>query len=312
MEQLFKERARNEIARIASRMAGSVGLCAIHVESDQRILLNSDRLFALASTYKIPIAIQLLKLVQQGRCSLEQMIEITTEDLSPGSGVIKELFTIPGVQLSLRNILDLAIRFSDNTASDIVLRVAGGGDQVTEMLRQAAIQEISVDRPARHILCDFYGFSDLAPPQPWSLARFRTRLRETTPLARKEAMEVFTRDPRDHGSPGAMASLLARIQRGEFLDRTHAGLLLDLMRRCRTGPARLKGQLPVGTIVAHKTGSIEGLVVNDAGIIEMPADRGHVAIAVMVESMERPEAELELTIAQIARTIYDAFLLSTD
>ena len=88
--------------------------------------------------------------------------------------------------------------------------------------------------------------------------------------------------------------------------------MLGLMRRCRTGPARLKGQLPDGTIVAHKTGTLEGLVANDIGIIDLPDDRGRIAIAVLAESTKTPTAELELAIARIARSIYDAFLFATD
>jgi beta-lactamase class A len=77
MRKGFRERAQHEIARIVSLTSASVGICAIHVESVESIALNAERSFPLASTYKIPIAIQLLMLVEQGQLSLEQMIEIT-------------------------------------------------------------------------------------------------------------------------------------------------------------------------------------------------------------------------------------------
>jgi beta-lactamase class A len=310
MNQEIKERIHSEIARIASQVAASVGICAIHLESRDRILLNADRSFPLASTYKISIAIRLLALADQDQCSLEEMIAITAEDMSPGSGPIKELFTVPGVQLSVQNLLALAIRFSDNTASDIVFRLAGGPHEVMNLLGSIGINEIRVDRSTKQIICDFYGIGDLTCERPWSLQRLRARLRETGPLERKAALEAFRNDPRDRGTPAAMASLLARLQNGELLSPRHTKLLLDLMSRCRTGPGRLKGQLPAGTIVAHKTGSLEGLVVNDAGVIEVPDNRGRIAIAAFAESTEAPEAELELTIARIARAIYDAFLFA--
>jgi beta-lactamase class A len=314
MEKSFRERAQDEIARIVSLTTASVGVCAIHVESGQRIVLNAERSFPLASTYKIPIAILLLMLVEQGQLSLAQMIEITEEDLSPGSGPIKELFTLPGVQLSIRNLLDLAIRFSDNTASDIVLRLAGGPDKVTSMIRSARIDGVRVDRSTKQILSDFYGFTDLASDRRWSLERFQTRLRETSAESRKASLDAFLNDPRDCGTPAAIASLLTMFQSGKVLNPTHTDLLLSLMRKCRTGPGRLKGQLPAGTIVAHKTGTIEGAVVNDAGIIELPDARGHIAIAAVVQGTAAvaAESEYEVIIAQLARTIFDCFLLGTD
>jgi beta-lactamase class A len=121
------ERAQHEIARIASRSGVKAGICAIHLESGERITFNSEDSFPLASTYKIPIAIQLLKRVEEGQLTLDQTIEVRGEDLSPGSGAIKELFTIPGLTLSIRNLLGLAMLVSDNTASDIVFRLAGEG-----------------------------------------------------------------------------------------------------------------------------------------------------------------------------------------
>lgn len=312
MKNDLKERIDQEISRIASRSGVSVGVCAIHLESGERVLLNTGHSFPLASSYKIPIVIRLLQLAERGQCSLEQMIEITTEDLSPGSGPIKELFTLPGLQLSVRNLVDLAMRFSDNTASDIVLRLAGGAHEVTNMLRSAGINEIRVDRFTKEILCDFSGLGDLASERPWSLQRFRTRFRETTDVQRKAAIDAFQKDPRDRGTPTALASLLLRLQNGEFLSPAYTGFLLGLMRKCRTGPGRLKGQLPTGTIAAHKTGTLEGLAVNDAGLIDLPDNRGHIAIAVLTESKEKTTAESELTIARIARSIYDAFLFAAD
>jgi beta-lactamase class A len=308
----FSGRVHNEIARIAEDSGASVGICAIHEESGERIELNSAQSFPLASTYKIPIAIRLLKLVEQGQCSLERMIDIAAEDLSPGSGAIKDLFNIPGVQLSVQNLLELAMRFSDNTASDLVLRLAGGAQEVTNLLTSIGINEIRVDRSTKQILSDFHGFSDLASEEQWSLERFRTRLREITRAQRKAAVEAFQNDPRDRATPAALASLLMLLQSGKLLSPKYTDLLLDVMRRCATGPARLKGQLPAGTIVAHKTGTIEGLVVNDAGIIDLPDDRGRIAIAALAQSTKAPTAELELTIARIARSIYDAFLFGTD
>jgi beta-lactamase class A len=104
-----------------------------------------------------------------------------------------------------------------------------------------------------------------------------------------------------------MTRLLAGLYRKDVLKPRSAEFLLDIMRRCRTGEGRLKGMLPEGTEVAHKTGSIGGST-NDVGIITLPDDAGHVAIAIFVKSSEKEESTLERTIAEIARAIYDFFL----
>ena len=104
-----------------------------------------------------------------------------------------------------------------------------------------------------------------------------------------------------------MVALLERIYRKDLLKPESAELLLDIMRRCRTGEARLKGMLPLGTEVAHKTGTIGG-TTNDVGIITLPDNAGQVAIAVFVKASEKESSTRERTIAEISRAVHDFFL----
>ena len=59
------QRLEQEVTRAAKSAGGMVGVCAIHIESGRRIALNSSERFPMASTYKIPIAVQLLARVDQ-------------------------------------------------------------------------------------------------------------------------------------------------------------------------------------------------------------------------------------------------------
>ena len=79
------------------------------------------------------------------------------------------------------------------------------------------------------------------------------------------------------------------------------------MERVSTGQGRLKGMLPAGTTVAHKTGTIGG-TTNDVGIVYLPENRGHVVTVVFVADSEVDIPTRERTIAQIARSVYDYFL----
>jgi len=80
------------------------------------------------------------------------------------------------------------------------------------------------------------------------------------------------------------------------------------MARCRTGGKRLKGMLPDSTPIAHKTGTIGG-TVNDVGIITLP-DASRIVVVVFVKKSDRPVADRERAIAQVARAIYDFYLFS--
>jgi beta-lactamase class A len=105
-----------------------------------------------------------------------------------------------------------------------------------------------------------------------------------------------------------MTKLLLKLWRREILTPQSSTLLLDMMKRCETGNSRIKGLLPQTTDVAHKTGTLGG-VANDIGYVTLPGDAGHVAISVFTKSSSRPEDASERAIAEIARTVYDYFVL---
>jgi beta-lactamase class A len=149
----------------------------------------------------------------------------------------------------------------------------------------------------------------MPPEEQWTPQTFGRLYAATTPASRKEAEKKFDADPRNTSTPDGMAALLVKIYRQEIHKKANAELLLDIMERCRTGDARLKGILPAGTTVAHKTGTIGG-TTNDVGIVTLPDNAGHVAIAVFIKSSDKDMAARERAIAEIARAAHDFFLFS--
>jgi beta-lactamase class A len=84
-------------------------------------------------------------------------------------------------------------------------------------------------------------------------------------------------------------------------------LLLDIMYRCETGQARIKGVLPPWTRVAHKTGTLNLGIANDVGIIDLPDGAGHVVLAAFVKEAQGDAAAQERAIAMAGRAVYDYF-----
>jgi beta-lactamase class A len=300
------QRLDREIARAEKASGGKVGVSAIHLQSGRRIAFNASDRFPMASSYKVPIAVQLLTRVDQGDPALDQMIELKPSDLHPGSGMLTSLLNKPGVVLSVRNLLELMLLISDNSATDLLLRLAGGPEAVTARMRALGIGNMEINRPTVNLIADCTGYV-LPPEIGWTPELFRNLYEATTAESRRAAAAIFEKDLRDTTTPEAMVTLLERIYRRDLLKPDSGALLIDMMERCRTGGARLKGILPAETPVAHKTGTI-GRATNDVGMITLPDDAGHVAIAVFVKSSEKEIPERERVIAQIARTVYDFFL----
>jgi beta-lactamase class A len=300
-------RLEAEITRLSAISGGRVGVGIIHLESGRELFVNRNEPFPMASTFKVPVAVELLTRVQAGTVRLDSMVSLRPSDLHPGSGTLTGLFNDPGVSLSLHNLLELMLLISDNSATDMVLKAAGGGAAVNARLAALGITGISVNRPTINLIADVVGVKELGPEDRWSPAAFDSLAGAVTPAQRQGARAAFYQDRRDTSTPEGMARLLAKIHRGEALGTERTAQLLDIMRRCETGPARLKGLLPPGVPVRHKTGSLGIGVANDVGIIELPDGAGHLVVAVFVKEATRDVAAQERTIAQIARAAYDYF-----
>src|ERR1700730_9950823 len=161
------DRLEREVVRLAKITDGVVGLSALHIESNRRLTLRGEDRFPMASSFKVPIAVQLLARVDRGEVRLDQMVNIEPHDLHPGSGTLTSLFSKPGVLLSVRNLLELMLLISDNSATDIVLRLAGGPEAVTAKMRELDITGINVNRPTTRLISEWLG-ADLPPEKDWT------------------------------------------------------------------------------------------------------------------------------------------------
>jgi len=299
-----------EITRLAEHAQGKVGVGAIHLETGGSVYLHANERFPMASTYKVPIAVQLLHRVDNREVRLEKMVTIKQSDLSPGGGMITPLLDDPGVELSLHNILELMLIISDNSSTDLALQAAGGGGEVTSRMRSLGVSGIRVDRPTIDIIADWIGIQELPSREDMDPEMFRSLAEAVSEQERERAESAFDGDPRDTATPLAMARLLERIWRGEVLSRESTALILDIMRRCQTGENRIKGILPPNIEVAHKTGTIGG-TTNDVGIITLPEEVGHVVTVIFVKESKVEIPAREKVIAQISRAIYDFFLFTS-
>jgi beta-lactamase class A len=302
------QKLEQELARIEPLSGGTLGIAATHIESGRTVFYKADEQYPLASTYKVPIAVQALTLVEQGKLDLDKLVVWDTTDLHLGSEAFL-LFRKPGFALSVRNMLETMLILSENNSTDWMLKLAGGGEAVTQRLRSAGINDVRVDRPTAEIIANPYGITDIWTDGKFSRAKWEAQFAKLSQARQDSSAYYYAADPRDQGSPRGMMTLMLKIWKSELLKKETSAYLLDIMYRCETGKARIKGILPPGTRVAHKTGTYAG-TTNDVGIIDLP-DGSHVAIAAYVKKSAKVSGpDLEAAIAQASRAVYDYFLYS--
>lgn len=61
------QQIEQQICQVASLARGSMGVSAVEITTGRQISVNDDEPFPMASTYKVPIALQLLHQVSRGQ-----------------------------------------------------------------------------------------------------------------------------------------------------------------------------------------------------------------------------------------------------
>jgi beta-lactamase class A len=253
----------------AARIDGVVGVAVLHLQEDVTARVNEDHPFPLASVYKLPIA---YAAVRDGAMGPADSVQVTDADRAPGATPLAAGAAVPTARL-----VERSLAHSDNTASDVLLRLAGGPDAVNRQLREAGVRDVQVHRTMAQVFDDW----------------------------RAGAPDAFLADARDTGTPEGIVALLAAIHRGDGLHAEGRRLLLEALQGADTGPNRIRAGVPAGTTVAHKTGTL-GPLTHDAGIVTLPGGRGDVALAILIQS-DAPLPAREAVIAVVARAVWDRF-----
>lgn len=184
-------------------------------------------------------------------------------DVDAGRRTLDE--TIAGVPAV--TLMDAMITRSDNRATDLLMATLGGPGRIDGWLRHHGLSGIRIDRTIAQLLSD-----------------------------RRDL-----RDIRDSSTPTAMLHLLRLINAGDALTPSSRAMLLDMMRRCATGSNRMRGLLPPGATVEHKTGTLNGYT-GDVGFLTMPDGRRIAVVFFARGGSNRPAV-----ISTAARAIYDTF-----
>jgi beta-lactamase class A len=123
------------LEQVSKGLVGRIGVAARLIGGTDAVTLNPEASFVMASTFKVAVAATLLDRVDRGEIRLNQRIDISPDMFVSGSGVIGSTFVHPGISLSVANLIEVMITESDNTATEICLRLAGGPAAVTTRLR---------------------------------------------------------------------------------------------------------------------------------------------------------------------------------
>lgn len=275
---------RNEIEQIIRLKNAVVGVSIVGKNGKDTLSINGERHFPMQSVFKFHIGIVLLSEVDKGIFSLDQKVKIGKDELLPELwSPIAEKYP-EGATLTLAEILAYTISQSDNVGCDVLLRLLGGPKTVEDYFVTNGLTDISIK------------INEEVMQSSWDL-QFQNW---TTPKSASEVLEVFYNN------------------NGNLLSQKSRDFIWKIMRETSTGKNRIKGNLPAGTIVAHKTGwsgthKTTGITaaVNDIGIVFLPGGK-HFFISVFITDSKEDLATNEQIIADIAKVAWDYFSNETN
>ena len=263
-----------QFEKIAPTAKGRVGVAAQVLESGEPASLHGDEHFPMHSVYKLPIAMAVLQRVDRGELKLDQLVRIEPSDFVRTGMYSPVRDKYPnGAELSIAELLRYTICESDGSTSDVLMKLIGGPGKVMLFLEGIHAPDIQVVNYEKEIGRDW----------------------ET--------------QYRNWATPKAALALLAALQSKRGLSAGSQALLLKLMTESIPGAKRLKGELPAGTVVAHKTGTggtQNGITsaTNDIGIITLPDGR-HLAVAAFVSDSAANDDTRDAIIACLAKAAWD-------
>ena len=273
---------RQKIQKIVSTKNAIVGVSIVGNNGKDTVSLNGERHYPMQSVFKFHIALAVLSEIDKGKFSLDQKIEILKKDLLPNLySPIREDYP-DGATLPISKIIGYTVSSSDNAGCEVLLRLIGGPKAVEEYLIKNHIKDVSIK------------VNEEEQQANWDL-QFQNW---TTPKAANETLTKFY------------------FNKQQQLSKKSYDFIWKVMKETETGENRLKGQLPKGTIVAHKTGSSgankEGLTtaVNDIGIVFLPNGK-YFFISVFVTNSKENADTNEKIIADIAKVTWDYFTAKT-
>ncbi|MDQ7802942.1 class A beta-lactamase [Amycolatopsis sp. A133] len=241
-----------------------LGVYAVDTGSGREFAHRADERFGYASAHKAFSAAAVLQ-----RTSLDGLAKVLTytrADLQPNSPVTEQHVT---TGISLRDAIDAALRYSDNTAANLLFRELGGPPGLAAALRGIGDTTTHVDRIEP-------GLNDLAPG-----------------------------DVRDTSTPRAMAGSLRTFALGTALPPEKRTIFTDMMRANKTGAALIRAGAPAGWVVGDKTGTGEYATRNDIAVV-WPPGRAPIVLVVMSSRQAENAEHDDRLIAQAAKLVLDA------
>ncbi len=253
----FKELERKFDARL--------GVYAVDTGTGREVAYNDGERFAYASTFKALAAGAVLR--KHSLNGMDRVIKYSRDDLIAHSPVTEKHVE---TGMSLGRLCEAAVRFSDNTAANLLFDELGGPEGL-----DAVLEEIGDDV---------------------------TRMERREP----ELSRWSPGETRDTSTPRALAEDLRAFVLGDVLGEGERAQLTEWLRTNVTGDELIRAGVPEGWVVGGKTGTGSAYGARNDIAVVWPPDGAPIVMAIMSNRTEKDAEYDNALIAEAASVVVDA------
>ena len=281
----LESRVRDEV----SRFAGTMGVVARNLDTGERIAVNEKLRFPTASLIKVAVMVEVFHGIADGSLRRDQTVTLHDSEKA-GDETVPLNILHDGTVLTVSDLLSLMIAWSDNTATNLLVRLTGAV-RTNRRMEGYGLPNTKIFRPT-----------------------FRDGKADVFPELEHEFGLGMT-------TPADTARLFELIAEGKIMDRAACDEMLAILA-LQQDRAMIPRRLPFERdriFVASKTGwdeeklpdpsGFRGDVRADAAYIKGP--RGRYVIAILTRRVKDKspgvDSDALVTGARISRLVYDAF-----
>jgi beta-lactamase class A len=255
---------RSPFAAIEADFGGRLGVMARDTGNGDEMLYRVDERFAMCSTFKWVLTAMILSQVDRSEIALDRQVSYGAGDLLDYAPVTRKHASAGA--MTVEALCRAAVTVSDNTAANLLLKLAGGPAGLTAFLSDCGDTVTRLDRYEPELNTNLAG------------------------------------DERDTTTPRAMLGTMDSILLGEVLSAASRRHLIGWLKETTTGRTRLRAGLPQGWLAGDKTGTGENGAANDVAIV-WPPGREPILIASYLSGSGAPHDALNGAHARIAEAM---------
>jgi len=267
----WKTSLKRKLSALEETNPQQFGLYVKNLTTGEELSFHGEERWYLASGVKVPVALEVLQQIEQGKFNLESQIKLKDSDYIDGAGETN--LKKPGTSVSVLFLLEQMLINSDNTASDLLIGLVNldrVNTKVNELVPGGFTPITTLSDVRRYAYASFHPRATQLKNHDFiALKQIKNEKIKIQKLAHllgvaptrfsyqklDQAYAAYYARQFNSASLRSYGQLLESIIRGEALSKESTQTLLDILARVKTGENRIKAGLPGSIVFAHKTGT---------------------------------------------------------